>query len=90
MSAIRAGIGQQNDDCFSFVFRAFGDFDGHPDRRTGGNADQDAFRAADFFAGGKRIFVLDRDDFIVNPCIQDCRHEARADPLDFVRAGNAR
>ena len=46
-----AGIGQQNDDCFSFVFRAFGDFDGRPNRCAGGNADQHAFRVADFFAG---------------------------------------
>ena len=44
---------------------------------------------ADQAAGRKRVLVADRDDFIIDLCVEHIRHKARADALDLMRAGVA-
>ena len=40
-------------------------------------------------AGGKGVVVLDGDDLVVDPGVEDVGHKAGADTLDLVRAGLA-
>ena len=80
-----AGIGQEDDDVLARVLGPLGHLDGRPQGRAGGNADEDALGPADELAGGKRIFVLDRDDLVIDLGVQHVGDEARADALDLVR-----
>ena len=58
-------------------------------RCAGGNADQDAFLSADKSACGKRIFVGNRDDLVIDLCVEHIGNEACTDTLNFMCARDA-
>ena len=56
---------------------------------AGGDAHNHAFRCSHEPSGLKGVLVRNRDDLVVNACVEHIGNKARADSLDFVGACRA-
>ena len=84
-----ARIGDDDGDALARVFGALCNFCGGIDGRARRNTGEYAVRFGDLAPEGERVLVGDGEHLVDELCIQNFRHEARADALQAVRPGVA-
>src|SRR5438034_2489615 len=80
-----AEVGDDDDDELPRALAAARDFHGSPERRAGGDADEEPVLARRAAGHREGIVVLHADDFVVDLRVEHLGNEARADALDGVR-----
>ncbi len=79
-----AGVGQEDDNCFSGVLLALCKLQRCPNRGAGGNTHQEPFRFADSLSCCKGGFVFDGDNLVIHRRIQNVGNKSGSDALDFI------
>ncbi len=81
-----AGVWQKRNNQFTGILGPFRKYFRRMHRRSGRNADHQAFGTGQFSASRVSVFVLDGEDLVEERSVERIRHKTGADALQLVRA----